>query len=143
MTLVLPRGEKISVEAAPTVLIVDDEPAARTLLRTVVEQLGVPVHIEEAADGDAVMEIVQRARPDLVLLDITLPDSRASGVMLCRVLASDPRTQVVIVTGTASESILRTCLSLGALDCVRKPFNVDQMRSKLARWLGVPAPAAT
>jgi CheY-like chemotaxis protein len=47
------------------------------------------------------------------------------------------------VSGTASESILRTCLSLGAVECVPKPFNVDQMRSKLARWLGVPAPAAT
>jgi CheY-like chemotaxis protein len=126
------------------VLIVDDEPSARSLLRTVVEQLGVPIQIEEAADGDEVMDIVRRTRPDLVLLDITLPGSRASGVILCRVLASDPRTQVVIVTGTASDSILQTCLSLGALECVRKPFDVEQMREKLARWLGVPeaAPAS-
>ena len=143
MTLVLPRDERIGAEAAPTVLIVDDEPAARTLLRTIVEQLDAPIHIEEAADGDAVMEIVRRGRPDLVLLDITLPDSRASGVILCQVLASDPRTQVVIVTGNTNESILQTCVTMGALECVRKPFNVDQMRANIARWLDVPEAAAT
>ena len=126
----------------PTVLIVDDEPSARKLLRAILEQLGVPIRIEEAADGDSAMEVVRRTRPDLVLLDIVLPDSRASGVILCRALSSDPRTQVVIVSGNADELILRTCLSLGALECVRKPFCVEQMRSKLARWLAVPAATA-
>ena len=140
MTLVLPKDETTDVGDIPTVLIVDDEPAARKLLRTVVEQLDAPVRVEEAADADAVMEIVRRARPDLVLLDITLPDSRASGVILCQVLASDARTRVVIVTGNATESILHTCLTMGALECVRKPFNVEQMRSNIARWLDVPDP---
>jgi CheY-like chemotaxis protein len=129
------------VGGVPTVLIVDDEPSARKLLRAILEQLGVPIRIEEAADADSAMDIVRRTRPDLVLLDIVLPDSRASGVILCRVLSSDPRTQVVIVSGNANESLLRTCLSMGALDCVRKPFSVEQMRSKLARWLAVPAAA--
>jgi len=125
----------------PTVLIVDDEPSARKLLRAILEQLGGPIRIEEAADGDSAMEIARRTRPDLVLLDIVLADSRASGVILCRVLCQDPRTQVVIVSGNASETILRTCLSMGALECVRKPFSAEQMLSKLARWLGVPAAA--
>ena len=143
MTLVLPKDETTDVGDIPTVLIVDDEPAARKLLRTIVEGLDAPVRVEEAADGDEVMEIARRTRPDLVLLDITLPDSRASGVILCQVLASDARTRVVIVTGNTSESILHTCLTMGALECVRKPFNVDQMRSNIARWLDVPEAAAT
>jgi CheY-like chemotaxis protein len=122
-------------------LIVDDEPSMRKLLRAILEQLGIPIRIEEAADADSAMDAVRRTRPDLVLLDIVLPDSRASGVILCRVLCQDARTQVVVVTGNASESILRTCLAMGALDCVRKPFSAEQMRSKLARWLAVPAAA--
>ena len=126
----------------PAVLIVDDEPSARKLLRAILEQLGVPIRIEEAADGDSAMEAVRRTRPDLALLDIVLPNSRASGVILCGVLCREPRTRVVVVSGNASESILRTCLSMGALECVRKPFCVEQMRSKLARWLAVPVVVA-
>jgi CheY-like chemotaxis protein len=120
-------------------LIVDDEPSARKLLRAVLEQLDFPCRIEEAEDGDSAMEVVRRTRPDLVLLDIVLRDSRASGVILCRVLCGDPRTQVVIVSGHASESVLQACLAMGAVECVRKPFCPEQMRSKLARWLAVPA----
>jgi DNA-binding response OmpR family regulator len=120
----------------PTVLIIDDEPTARKLLREIVEQLDFPVRVEEAPDGDSAMDVVRRVRPDLVLLDIMLPDSRASGVILCQVLCRDARTQVVIVSGNTSESISEACLAVGALECVRKPFSVEQMRTKLVGWLG-------
>lgn len=142
MTQAVSGQPKETGGAAPMVLIVDDDASTRKLLRTLVEDLGIPVRVEEAADGDAVMDIVRFNRPDLVLLDIVLPDSRASGVILCRVLSKDPRTRVVIVTGTSNDYIQRTCLFNGAIDCVRKPFDVDQMRSKLARWLGAPAPVS-
>jgi CheY-like chemotaxis protein len=139
MTHATLQSKGTTIGEVPTVLIVDDEPSARKLLKAILEQLDFPCRVEEAGDGDSAMEIVRRTSPDLVLLDIVLPDSRASGVILCRVLGGDPRTRVVVVSGTASESIFRTCLSMGALECIRKPFCPEQMRSKLAHWLAVPA----
>ena len=132
MTQNTPEDPGTTEGRVPTVLIIDDDPSTRKLLREILEQLGVPIRIDEAADGDSAMGVVRRRRPDLVLLDIVLPDSRASGVILCQVFCRDPRTQVVIVSGNASESIFDACLAVGALECVRKPFSVEQMRSKLA-----------
>lgn len=137
MTQATPEDPGTTEGRVPTVLIIDDDSNTRKLLREILEQLGVPIRIDEAADGDSAMGVVRRRRPDLVLLDIVLPDSRASGVILCQVLCRDPRTQVVIVSGNASESIFDACLAVGALECVRKPFSVEQMRSKLAGWLDV------
>jgi len=124
------------VPEAKTVLIVDDQDATRALLRATIEGLSIPCVISEAADGDTAIDIARRTRPDLVLLDIVLPGSSASGVLVCQELCKDSRTTVVIVSGQAVDSVLNACLSAGAIDHVRKPCSVEQMRGKLAGWLG-------
>ena len=118
-----------------TVLIVDDEAAMRTLLRAVVEGASVPCRIVEAADGDSAVEIARRDRPDVVLLDIVLPGSSASGVLVCQDLCKDSRTKVVIVSGQAGRSIIDACLNAGAIEHVQKPFSVSEMRARMERWL--------
>lgn len=123
------RGER-------TVLIVDDEAGTRTLLKTTVEGLSVRCRVLEAVEGDAALELARRERPDLALVDIVLPGSSRSGVMVCQELLKLRDVQVVIVTGHATSAIVQSCLSLGALECVRKPFVVEEMRGKLERWLG-------
>jgi CheY-like chemotaxis protein len=121
--------------ATRSVLIVDDEPAVRALLREIVEGLPVACEIREASDGEVALRVVQSAIPDLVLLDIVLPGSSTSGVLLCQELCKNTQTKVVIVSGNAGTSILDTCLAMGATDCVRKPFSADYLRSKLMEWL--------
>jgi len=118
-----------------TVLIVDDEAGMRTLLRAVVEGTSVPCRIVEAADGDSAVEIARRDRPDVVLLDIVLPGSSASGVLVCQKLCKDSRTKVVIVSGQAGKSIIDACLNAGAIEHVQKPFSVPEMRARMERWL--------
>jgi CheY-like chemotaxis protein len=122
-------------DAECRVLIVEDEAAARILLRTTVKGLSVPCRIAEAADGEAALEIARSSRPDLVLLDIVLPGSSVSGVMVCQELCKDLETRVVVITGRASEAITRTCLAMGAVECVRKPFSIGEMRETVERWL--------
>ncbi len=117
-----------------TVLIVDDEAGMRTLLRAVVEGASVPCRIV-AADGDSAVEIARRDRPDLVLLDIVLPGSSASGVLVCQELCKDSRTKVVIVSGQAGRSIIDACLNAGAIEHVQKPFSVSETRARMKRWL--------
>ena len=118
-----------------TVLIVDDEAGMRTLLRAVVEGASVPCRIVEAVDGDSAVEIARRDRPDVVLLDIVLPGSSASGVLVCQELCKDSRTKVVIVSGQAGRSIIDACLNAGAIEHVQKPFSVSEMRARMERWL--------
>jgi len=70
-------------------------------------------------------------------LDILLPGSSVTGVLLCQRLCKDVGTRVVIVSGRAGDSVVQTCLAMGALEHVRKPFSVDVLREKRARWLAV------
>lgn len=128
-------GSRREAASEKSVLIVDDEAGTRALLRTTVEGLSIPCRILEAVDGDMAREIAASVRPDLVLLDIVLPGSTASGVFVCQELCKDPRIKVVIVSGQARDAVLRACLSAGAIEHVKKPFSVPELRTKIERWL--------
>jgi CheY-like chemotaxis protein len=129
-------GGEGSGEGKRRVLIVDDEAQTRTLLKTTLKGLSVPCEILEAVDGDTALKLAREERPDLVLLDIVLPGSSVSGVLVCQELVRDSRTRVVIVSGQAGEQVVRSCIALGAVAHVRKPFSVAEMRGNLERWLG-------
>jgi CheY-like chemotaxis protein len=121
-----------------SVLIVDDDPATRALLRAVVEDLvALPCHIYEAEDGGSALRIAHQVRPRLVLLDIVLPGSDASGVLICQQLCKDANTKVIIITGVSSRSIVDACLSAGAAECILKPFSTDHMRTAIERCLSL------
>lgn len=117
------------------VLIVEDEPDARELLKTAVNGVPLPCRIAEAATSEAALQAARTARPDLVLLDIVLPDSQTSGVLLCQHFCKDARTKVVIVTGQAQDSIIEACLSAGAVESISKPFSVNALQAKVEQWL--------
>ena len=93
-----------------TVLIVEDEAATRELLKATVKGTGIPCHIYESSTSDQALELGKRVRPDLVLLDIVLPGSEVSGVMLCQQFCRDSRTKVVVVSGQAEEMIIEALL---------------------------------
>jgi len=123
-----PQGEGVGKTATATVLIVDDEAPARTLLRKTLEALPVSCRIFEAADGDTALRVARQSPPDLVLLDIVLPGSSTSGVLVCQELCKT-HTKVVIVSGNATGSIAQACLSMGAVDILRKPYSVQDARA--------------
>jgi CheY-like chemotaxis protein len=122
-------------EEPKRVLIVDDDEATRKLLRATVEGVSTSCLVYEMADGDEAIQFARRNRPDLALVDIVLPGSEASGVMVCRELCRDSRTKVVVISGQASDAITQAALAAGAIAYVRKPFSVDELRSRLKGWL--------
>lgn len=129
-------GDSDLTSAAPAdILIVDDDPMTRALLRAVFEGLSVPCRVYEAEDSASALRIAQTAAPRLVLLDIVLPGSADSGVLICQQLCKDLRTKVVIITGSPSRSIADACLSAGALECIKKPFDAAEMRARAEQWL--------
>ena len=108
------------------VLIVDDEKDLRTLLDFNLKRAGY--RTAQAASGREALERAGSQRPDLILLDLTLPD--VSGTDLCVKLKADPATQeipVVMLTARSGEADRIAGFELGADDYVAKPFSVREL----------------
>ena len=105
-----------------TLLIADDEPAILDLVRFTLED--PQLRIVEAADGAAALDLAQRLRPDVALLDVKMP--RLSGLDVCRRLRELPEcahTRVVLLTAAAQAEDRRRGLAAGADHYLTKPFS--------------------
>jgi DNA-binding response OmpR family regulator len=117
------------------VLIVEDDPGIRALLRVVLEVRGHTVH--EAASGDVALEAARAAQPDVVTLDIGLPGLDGIGVL--RALKEDAGLRdvpVLMVTAWDDQSLMDQALGLGAVDYVRKPFDPDALVARVEAFAG-------
>jgi two-component system, OmpR family, phosphate regulon response regulator PhoB len=111
---------------ARTILVVDDEPTLREALVDALEADGF--RVVAAADGREALTQFRAERPDLVLLDLMLPD--LSGTELCARIKSDPRTKhvpVVMLTAKGEEIDRVVGFEVGADDYVTKPFSVREL----------------
>jgi response regulator RpfG family c-di-GMP phosphodiesterase len=103
------------------ILLVDDEPALRELLRATFE--GADVSVDEAESGLEAEARIRRRRPDVIVLDLRMPGM--DGVELCKRLKAEPRTReipIVLLTGADPEEA-RRAQRAGAAALVRKPFS--------------------
>jgi two-component system KDP operon response regulator KdpE len=107
------------------ILCVDDEDAIRRLLRTVLERGGHAA--EGAADARAALESARRSQPDLVLLDLGLPDR--DGLELVPQLAA--QAAVIVLTARDRTGDKVTALDLGAVDYVVKPFDSEELLARV------------
>ena len=106
------------------VLIVDDEPEVRQVLLEFLSSRGYDVIAAEG--GIEAVAMVEASRPDLVLLDVAMPD--VDGVeTLRRIVAIDATLAVIMVTANADIGITSKLLALGAVDYVPKPFDLDYL----------------
>lgn len=116
-------------DVAPTrVLVVDDEPAIRRFLRASLTAQGYD--IAEAEDGARALEAVNRRPPDIVVLDLGLPD--IDGLEIIRRLReSGNATPIIVLSSRADEPGKVEALDLGADDYVTKPFGVDELLARM------------
>jgi len=113
-----------------TVLVVDDDPAHRTMLRTLLTGWGYAV--EEAADGGTAVDQVHNKPFDLVLMDVRM--AMVSGLeALKRIKAFNPAIPVIIMTAYSSMETAVRALKEGAYDYLTKPLNFDELRFAMAR----------
>ena len=110
-----------------TILVVDDEPPIRRLLRTSLAAQGYAVL--EADSGTAALERAERDQPDLVILDLGLPDM--SGIEVIRALRGRSSVPIVVLSVREDERGKVEALDLGADDYVTKPFGVDELMARL------------
>lgn len=115
----------------PTILIVDDEPLARAGLRRLVEAAGRCAVVGECADGRDALATIARARPDVVLLDIEMPELDAFDV-LRRI---DEGTGPCVVLVTAYEEHGLAAFDAGAVDYVLKPVDPGRLDRAIERAL--------
>jgi adenylate cyclase len=108
------------------VLIVDDEEVNRLLLRDPLEALGY--EIAEAENGNEALRVITRRRPDVILLDVMMPD--LDGFQLCRRLKDDRRTAhipVLLVTALSERKERLLGMQAGANDFLNKPVDIPDL----------------
>ena len=114
-----------------TIVIVDDAPFVRLLLRETLEELEDEGHeLHSAEDGLAGWALIQKTRPDIVFLDVMMP--RMSGYEVCQHVKSDPElcdTFVVLLTAKGQEVDRERGIEVGADEYVTKPFDPDHIVS--------------
>ncbi len=123
----------------PSILIVEDDPAVRELLRFVLCQHSFEV--EEAPDAEVAQEMILAANPSLILLDWMLPN--LSGIALAKKLKSSPVTQsipIIMVTARGEEEDKVKGFECGADDYVTKPFSPRELVARIRAVLRRLAP---
>ena len=111
----------------PLVLIVDDEPAIRRLLRTSLAAQGY--RTAEAETGAAAVAVAMADKPDIVLLDLGLPDM--DGLAVIRTLRAAGAVPIVVVSAREDERGKVAALDLGADDYITKPFGMEELAARL------------
>jgi len=115
----------------PTILVCDDEPSLRELVRAV---LGPGYRFAEAADGEAALALARDVVPDLVVLDLMLPVM--SGMVVLEELRRDARlAQVPVVVMTAWSHAEASARTAGADRFVSKPFHPDELTAAVEELL--------
>ena len=116
-----PEAPAAAPAAAPLVLVADDDPAMRTLMRTILTSQGLQV--AEATDGITALEEAQRLRPALILLDMDMPRLDGLGVLeTLRKRLLGRSVPVIVVTAHDDPAIESRCIELGAEDYITKPI---------------------
>ena len=119
----------MSTAAAPLrVLVVEDEPAIRRFLRTSLEAQGY--RVSEAEDGEAALAALGRGAPDVLVLDLGLPQLDGFAVIR-RLRGAGSALPIIVLSSRADERGKVEALDLGADDYVTKPFGIEELLARL------------
>jgi two-component system KDP operon response regulator KdpE len=113
--------------SAGRILVVDDEPQIRRIMRT--SLTGVGYEVDDAKSGEEALEKVREFRPDLVLLDINMPGM--GGLAACRAIRGDPNVAIIMLTVRNTEASKVEALDAGADDYVTKPFSTPELLARI------------
>ncbi|MCX6936415.1 MAG: response regulator [Verrucomicrobia bacterium] len=120
------------------ILVVDDQPVNVQLLKRALEREGLTVF--PAHTGQDALDMVQREHPDLILLDVMMPDM--DGIEVCQRLQQDSRHKnipVIFITARSSKEGRLAGLGVGAVDYITKPIDLDETIARVQTQLRVVA----
>lgn len=117
------------------VMVVDDDRQIGDMLEKVISVQKYEPHI--LTDGSNIMEVIKERRPDLLLLDVSLPVG-PDGVEICRMLKSDATTRdipVIMLTANEYVDMVEKCFSYGAEDYLFKPFSIPDLVLRMKKYI--------
>jgi two-component system cell cycle response regulator DivK len=123
----------------PTVLYVEDNEYNRKIVRQLLSR--TTYRLQEAADGERALAMVRQERPDLVLMDVQLPN--VSGLEVTRMLRADPSTAhvpIIVVTSFALSGDDQKAMAAGASAYLAKPYSPRELLALIRRFLPEPTP---
>ncbi|MBR1701399.1 MAG: response regulator [Lachnospiraceae bacterium] len=118
-----------SADSKGTVLIVDDSRMSRTMLRNILEKANYTV-VMEAANGADGLEAYKKCKPDIVTLDITMPQMDGLEA-LNQILSYDPKAKAIMITAAGQQDKLIQALKSGAKRFINKPFNEEEILTNI------------
>lgn len=110
-------------------MVVDDIKTMRTVIKMAVTTLGYRV-IAEAEDGNQAVALYKEKKPDLVLLDINMPQKNGD-VALKEIMAFDPNAVVMMLTSLSDMKTVEACLDLGAVNYIRKDTKEEGLKATI------------
>ena len=116
------------------VLIVDDAAFMRMMIKDILEKNGFEV-IGEASNGIKAVEIYKKERPDVVTMDITMPDM--DGIEAVKeIKAFDPNAKVIMCSAMGQQTMVMDAIRAGARDFIVKPFQQDRVLEAIRKAVG-------
>ncbi|MBF9255616.1 response regulator [Pontibacter sp. 172403-2] len=115
------------------ILIVDDSFYMRTMLKNMLTDAGYDV-VGEAPNGQTALELAKSTNPDLITLDVILPDNTGLDV-LKGIKAEQPDMKVIIVSAVGQEVIMNEAMEYGALSYIVKPFSEEKVLEVVSKTL--------
>lgn len=118
------------------ILIVDDSPFIRLVLKGIVDKVVPGSQVLEADSGTTAFKEFRKAMPDLVLLDIIMPEGEDEGVnVLKRIKDANPQTKIIMITAVGHDTMINRCKELGIEDYIVKPFDDAQIEQVLKKHI--------
>jgi two-component system chemotaxis response regulator CheY len=120
------------------ILIVDDSKFMRKILSTILSEEGHTI-VGEAENGKEATELYRRLRPDLVTMDIIMPEVEGTDALsaLKEIVKEDPEARIMVVSAMGQETIVEEYLRAGAKDFIVKPFQTAKIKDVVNNVMAV------
>ena len=116
------------------VLIVDDAAFMRMMIKDILEKNGFEV-VGEASNGLKAVEMYKKDKPDIVTMDITMPDM--DGIQAVKAIKEfDPTAKVIMCSAMGQQSMVMDAIRAGARDFIVKPFQADRVLEAIKKAIG-------
>jgi two-component system chemotaxis response regulator CheY len=118
---------------AKRILVVDDAAFMRMMIKNILTKYGYEV-VGEAENGAVAVQMYQELRPDLVTMDVTMPEM--DGIECVKaILAQDPKANIVMVSAMGQQAMVMEAIQAGAKDFIVKPFQQERILQAIERVL--------
>jgi two-component system chemotaxis response regulator CheY len=111
------------------IMVADDSDAIRLVLRDILA-IGKHNVVAEAVNGDEAVDLFFKISPDILLLDLAMPKKDGLTV-LKEIIEKNPQAKVILITASDDQKIITQCLQIGAVSCISKPFDFNDVLKQI------------